>query len=210
MSDSQAGQAGVAAGSLFGEGSLPFDIGWQKLMMWIFIITDALLFAGLLVSYGVVRVASPTWPDQSVAFDMNYITLMTFTLIASSWTMACGVSAANAGNKKHVTTFLWLTIFGGLSFLGMQVYEWTHFIHEGARLTSNPWQAEGIGTFSASFFIITGFHGMHVTTGVIILFVVAIRSAMGKYTPMGVENAGLYWHFVDLVWVFVFALFYLV
>ncbi len=204
MSDSQ---AAPAAGSLFGEGSLPFDIGWQKLMMWIFIITDALLFAGLLVSYGVVRVASPVWPDQSVAFDMNYITLMTFTLIASSWSMVCAVSASNAGNKKHVSTFLWLTIFGGVSFLGMQVYEWSHFIHEGARLTSNPW---GVPQFSASFFVITGFHGMHVTTGVIILLIVAIRSAKGKATAMGIENAGLYWHFVDLVWVFVFALFYLV
>ena len=204
MSDSQ---AAPAAGSLFGEGSLPFDIGWQKLMMWFFIITDALLFAGLLVSYGVVRVASSTWPDQNVAFDMNYITLMTFTLIASSWSMVCAVSASNAGNKKHVSTFLWLTIFGGVSFLGMQVYEWSHFIHEGARLTSNPW---GVPQFSASFFVITGFHGMHVTTGVIILLIVAIRSAKGKATAMGIENAGLYWHFVDLVWVFVFALFYLV
>src|SRR3972149_592833 len=123
----------------------PFGVAWQKLMMWIFIVTDAL--------------------------------------------------------------FVWLTILGGLSFLGMQAYEWSHFIHEGARLTSNPW---GVPQFSAAFFIITGFHGMHVTTGVTILRVVAIRSAMGKYSAQGVENAGLYWHFVDLVWVFVFALFYLV
>jgi cytochrome c oxidase subunit 3 len=185
----------------------PFGVGWQKLMMWIFIVTDALLFAGLLVAYGVVRVASPSWPDQNQAFDMNYITLMTFTLITSSATMACAVAAAMANNKKHVTLFLWLTILGGLSFLGMQVYEWSHFIHEGARLTSNPW---GVPQFSASFFIITGFHGMHVTTGVTILLIVAIRSALGKYSAQGVENAGLYWHFVDLVWVFVFALFYLV
>jgi cytochrome c oxidase subunit 3 len=185
----------------------PFGVGWQKLMMWIFIVTDALLFAGLLVAYGVVRVASPSWPDQNQAFDMNYITLMTFTLITSSATMACAVAAAMANNKKHVTLFLWLTILGGLSFLGMQAYEWSHFIHEGARLTSNPW---GVPQFSASFFIITGFHGMHVTTGVTILLIVAIRSALGKYSAQGVENAGLYWHFVDLVWVFVFALFYLV
>ncbi len=185
----------------------PFGVSWQKLMMWIFIITDALLFAGLLVAYGVVRVASPTWPEQSVAFDMNYITLMTFTLISSSATMACAVAAAMAKNKKHVTLFLWLTILGGFSFLGMQAYEWSHFIHEGARLTSNPW---GVPQFSAAFFIITGFHGMHVTTGVTFLLIVAIRSAMGKYSAQGVENAGLYWHFVDLVWVFVFALFYLV
>ncbi len=203
MSDTEA----QALDSPWSGGSNPFDIGWQKLMMWIFIITDALLFAGLLVSYGVIRVSSPVWPDQNVAFDMNYITLMTFTLIASSFTMACAVAAANVGNKKHVTMFLWLTIVGGFAFLGMQVYEWSHFIHEGARLTSNPW---GTRHFSASFFVITGFHGMHVTTGVIILLVVAVRSALGKYSALGVENAGLYWHFVDLVWVFVFALFYLV
>jgi cytochrome c oxidase subunit III len=188
-------------------GVSPFAVSWQKLMMWIFIVTDALLFAGLLVAYGVMRVSSPTWPDQNVAFSMNYITLMTFTLISSSATMACAVAAATAGNKKHVTAFLWATIVGGFSFLGMQAYEWSHFIHEGARLTSNPW---GVPQFSASFFIITGFHGMHVTTGVTVLLIVAIRSAMGKYSPQGVENAGLYWHFVDLVWVFVFALFYLV
>jgi cytochrome c oxidase subunit 3 len=185
----------------------PFGVPWQKLMMWVFIVTDALLFAGLLVAYGVVRVSSPSWPEQAEAFDMNYITLMTFTLITSSATMASAVAAAKAENKKHVTLFLWLTILGGLSFLGMQAYEWSHFIHEGARLTSNPW---GVPQFSAAFFIITGFHGMHVTTGVIILLVVAIRSALGKYSAQGVENAGLYWHFVDLVWVFVFALFYLV
>jgi cytochrome c oxidase subunit 3 len=188
-------------------GASPFGVTWQKLMMWIFIVTDALLFAGLLVGYGVVRSQTPTWPDQNLAFDMNFITLMTFTLITSSATMACAVSAAMAGNKKHVTMFLWLTILGGFSFLGMQVYEWSHFIHEGARLTSNPW---GVPQFSASFFIITGFHGMHVTTGVLVLLIVAIRSALGKYSIQGVENAGLYWHFVDLVWVFVFALFYLV
>jgi cytochrome c oxidase subunit III len=199
--------ASAEAVSAWSGGVSPFAVSWQKLMMWIFIITDALLFAGLLVAYGVMRVSSPTWPDQNVAFNMNYITMMTFTLISSSATMACAVAAASVGNKKHVTIFLWLTILGGFSFLGMQAFEWSHFIHEGARLTSNPW---GVPQFSASFFIITGFHGMHVTTGVTVLLIVAIRSALGKYSAQGVENAGLYWHFVDLVWVFVFALFYLV
>ncbi|MGH9321672.1 MAG: cytochrome c oxidase subunit 3 [Vicinamibacteria bacterium] len=205
MSDTAA--SAQAAASPWSGGVSPFAVGWQKLMMWVFIVTDALLFAGLLVAYGVVRVQSPVWPDQAVAFDMNYITLMTFTLITSSATMACAVAAAMAGNRKHVTLFLWLTILGGFAFLGMQLYEWSHFIHEGARLTTNPW---GVPQFSAAFFVITGFHGMHVTTGVTILLIVAIRSALGKYSVMGVENAGLYWHFVDLVWVFVFALFYLV
>jgi cytochrome c oxidase subunit 3 len=89
----------------------------------------------------------------------------------------------------------------------MQAYEWTHLIHAGARLTENPW---GVPQFSSAFFIITGFHGAHVATGVTILLIVAIRTALGKYSAEGVELAGLYWHFVDLVWVFVFALFYLV
>ena len=185
----------------------PFATTWQKLMMWIFIITDGLLFGGLLVGYGVIRVVSPAWPDQTTVFDMNYITIMTFTLITSSATMASAVAAATAGVKSRATLFLWLTILGGFTFLGMQAYEWSHIFHEGARLTSNPW---GVPQFSASFFIITGFHGAHVFTGVTILVIVALRTALGKYSPEGVELAGLYWHFVDLVWVFVFALFYLI
>lgn len=188
-------------------GTAPFAISWQKLMMWIFIITDALLFAGLLVGYGFMRIVNGNWPDQETVFNMNYITLMTFTLITSSATMASAVGAAQAERKPHVTGFLWATILGGLAFLGMQAYEWSHFIHEGARLASNPW---GPPQFSASFFVVTGFHGMHVLTGVTILVVVALRSALGRYSAQGVEIAGLYWHFVDLVWVFVFALYYLI
>jgi len=199
--------AAQAIESSWSGGVAPFATSWQKLMMWIFIITDGLLFGGLLVGYGVVRVVSAAWPDQSTVFDMNYITLMTFTLITSSATMASGVSAAAAGKKSTATRFVWLTILGGVAFLGMQAYEWTHLIHAGARLTTNPW---GVPQFSSAFFIITGFHGAHVFTGVTILLIVAIRTALGRYSAEGVELAGLYWHFVDLVWVFVFALFYLV
>ena len=199
--------AGQLAESLWGGGVAPFATSWQKLMMWIFIITDALLFAGLLVGYGVIRVANGSWPDQTEVFHMNFIALMTFTLITSSLFMACAVGGAHAGRKSHVTLYVWLTILGGLSFLGMQAYEWSTVIHEGARLTSNPW---GIPQFGSCFFIITGFHGMHVVTGVTILLVVAIRSALGRYSAEGVEIAGLYWHFVDLVWVFIFAFFYLI
>lgn len=191
----------------WGGGASPFGVTWQKMMMWFFIVTDALLFAGLLVSYGVVRIATGSWPVQSEVFSMPYIAAMTFVLISSSATMACAVAAAELNRRKTVTLCLWLTIVGGFGFLGMQAYEWTHFIHEGGRLLSNPW---GAPVFSQFFFIITGFHGFHVLTGVTVLLVVAIRSALGNYSPAGVENAGLYWHFVDLVWVFVFALFYLV
>ena len=191
----------------WGGAASPFGVTWQKMMMWFFIVTDALLFAGLLVSYGVVRIATGSWPVQSEVFSLTYIAAMTFVLISSSATMACAVAAAELERRKTVTLCLWLTILGGFGFLGMQAYEWAHFIRDGGGLHSNPW---GSPVFSQFFFVITGFHGFHVLTGVTVLLVVAIRSALGRYSAAGVENAGLYWHFVDLVWVFVFALFYLV
>jgi len=197
----------VLAEADWGGGASPFGATWQKTMMWFFIVTDALIFAGLLVSYGVVRIPTGHWPPQSDIFSPTYLAAMTFLLITSSATMACAVAAAERGRKNVVARFVWLTILGGFIFLGMQVYEWAHFIGEGGRIASNPW---GSPTFSQFFFVITGFHGFHVLSGVTVLLVVAIRSALGKYSAAGVENAGLYWHFVDLVWVFVFALFYLV
>ena len=184
-----------------------FDTSWQKLLMWAFIVGDALLFGAFLASYGWHRMISPTWPDQSKVFHMNFITAMTFTLITSSATMATAVAAARKGDLANAGRFIWLTVLGGLGFLGCQAYEWAGLIHEGARLNANPW---GPAAFSAYFFMITGFHGTHVLIGVILLLIVAIRSSMKKVTAEGVELVGLYWHFVDLVWVFVFGCFYLV
>jgi cytochrome c oxidase subunit 3 len=120
--------------------------------------------------------------------------------------MGTAVTAARLGDRKRAFQNLCFTIVGGLCFLGCQAYEWTHIIHEGARLTTNPW---GAPQFGASFFVLTGFHGSHVFSGLVILIVTAIRSAAGKTPAQGVEMAGLYWHFVDLVWVFIFTLFYL-
>jgi cytochrome c oxidase subunit III len=158
------------------------------------------------VMYGFMRRIAPSWPVQTDVFNMVLITFMTFVLISSSAVMAMAVSSARSGDPKSATRFLALTIVGGLIFLGCQAYEWSHFIHEGATLTHNPW---GVPQFAAAFFVITGFHGFHVFSGVTILAIVALRAAMGKYSGDGVENAGLYWHFVDVVWVFVFAFFYL-
>ena len=185
----------------------PFGEGWQKSMMWVFIVTDALLFAGFLGSYGFVRLASPAWPNPGEIFDLRLIALMTFVLISSSATMASAVAAAKRSDRKLVGRFLLLTLVGGLCFLGMQAYEWSNLIREGATLHSNPW---GVPLFTSSFFLITGFHGSHVLTGLIVLATTAIRTAMGRSTTYGVEVAGLYWHFVDLVWVFIFTFFYLV
>ncbi len=188
-------------------GVSPLGVPWNKLMMWVFIITDGLLFAGFLAAYGFARVAAPSWPEQFEIFHLWFISLMTFVLISSSATMATAVGAARAGDRRLVTQITLATLVGGLAFLSMQVWEWTTLIRAGAALHSNPW---GVPQFANYFFIITGFHGTHVLIGVIILTVVALRSLRGRYSAGGVEIAGLYWHFVDLVWVFIFTLFYLV
>ncbi len=185
----------------------PLASNWRKLMMWVFIISDGLIFAGFLTGYGFLRAAAPDWPNVGEIFNIYFVGFMTFVLITSSAFMGSAVAASRAGDRSKTKLFLLLTILGGLIFLGCQAYEWTHFIREGARLMSNPW---GPPTFSASFFFLTGFHGTHVLSGVIILFITLIRTTLGKSTADGVELTGLYWHFVDLVWVFIFTLFYLV
>jgi cytochrome c oxidase subunit III len=197
----------TALESHWGGGAAPFGASWQKTMMWIFIVTDALLFSGLLSGYAFLRQSIPSpWPRQSEVFSIPFIALMTFILITSSMTMGTAVTAARLGDRKKALRMLIFTIIGGALFLGCQAYEWAELIHEGARLTSNPW---GPPQFGQAFFVLTGFHGSHVLSGLVILIVTAIRSAMGKTPAQGVEMAGLYWHFVDLVWVFIFTLFYL-
>jgi cytochrome c oxidase subunit 3 len=191
----------------WGGGAAPFGASWQKTMMWIFIVTDALLFSGLLCGYAFLRMASPMpWPKQSEVFSIPFIALMTFILITSSAFMGSAVTASRLGDRKKTLLNLGLTIAGGAAFLGCQAIEWSHLIHEGARLTSNPW---GAPQFGQAFFVLTGFHGSHVFSGLVILIITFVRSFMGKTPAQGVEMAGLYWHFVDLVWVFIFTLFYL-
>jgi cytochrome c oxidase subunit 3 len=191
----------------WGGGKSPFAVGWPKLMMWLFLVSDTLTFAGLLAGYGVMRISIGHWPRQGEIFNLYLVGAMTFILICSSATMAVAVSAAKRGDRSKVIPFLLLTALGGLLFLSGQAFEWTKFIREGARLFGNPW---GIPQFSATFFITTGFHGGHVSAGVIYLLITALRWARGRIRPESVEIAGLYWHFVDLVWVFIFTLLYLI
>ena len=198
--------ASVQALDRWSGGSCPFEAGWRKVMMWWFIVTDGLLFAGFLGSYGYARILTTNWPDQSKVFSLPYIAAMTFVLISSSATMAGAVESARQRRWDAVLKFVIATAIGGAVFLGMQAFEWTHVIREGARLNANPW---GDRAFGAYFFLMTGFHGTHVLSGVIILLTTAIRSARRLSTATGIEMAGLYWHFVDLVWVFIFTLFYL-
>jgi cytochrome c oxidase subunit 3 len=188
-------------------GVTPFGMSWQKLMMWMFLVSDALLFAGFLAAYGFLRLAAGTWPEQGEVFSMSLIGTMTFVLITSSATMASAVGAAHRGDLQTAGRFVLLTAVGGAAFLAMQATEWTELIHAGARLGSNPWGPAAFGSF---FFMITGFHGTHVLIGVVILLITGVRARRGKATGAGVELAGLYWHFVDLVWVFIFTVFYLI
>lgn len=183
---------------------------WGKLGMWIFLAGDAMSFGALLAGYGALRAGSVDWPVPSTVLGIPLTGFMTFLLICSSVTMVKGLSAIKHGNSKGMRNFLLLTILGGLTFLGLQAFEWTHLIHEGLGLSSNPF---GNYLFGTTFFAITGFHGAHVTGGVIYLSVIVINGLRGKYSARnfnGVEIAGLYWHFVDLVWILVFTFVYLI
>jgi cytochrome c oxidase subunit 3 len=207
---------------LWSGGKSPFGTSWGKLMMWIFLTSDAFTFAGLLISYGAIRFSSATWADPEQVFsafpgfgDMHlplmFVSLMTFILIMSSVTMVRSVQESLRKNKKGAVIWLILTIIGGSMFLGCQAWEWTHMITHGTTISGNPYGPPAFGQF---FFLITGFHGFHVLSGVLINIAVCVMLAIGFFDKRGgygiVENIGLYWHFVDLVWVFVFLAFYLI
>ena len=271
---------------LWGGGRSPFSISYGKMMMWFFLISDALTFSGLLVAYGFVRHSTTeAWPIGEEVFralpflhgsyPLIYVALMTAILIFSSVTMVLAVEAGHRMDKKGVIKWLFLTVLGGAFFVGSQAWEWSHFIHGGggyittpdsgkywvmndAHDTHDPANAEGFHLLKARegaylqgeriegadaqriwasrvnyvdganmtrneygpaqyanfFFFITGFHGFHVFSGVIINLIVLIMVIRGVFHRRGhyemVEKAGLYWHFVDLVWVFVFTFFYLI
>jgi len=265
-------------------GGSPFGVSYGKMMMWFFLVSDALTFSGLLVAYGFARHAyTGAWPIgeqvfQSMPFlsgsyPLLYVALMTFLLILSSVTMVLAVEAGHRKDEKSVKKWMALTIIGGIFFLGSQAWEWSHFIHgtpgyittvdegkywlteeiphgmtamdvegfglianrgeeneieytgqkaidiynsrvnhiSGANMTENEY---GPPQYANFFFFITGFHGFHVFTGVLVNVIVFISLLKGTYRRRGhyemVEKSGLYWHFIDLVWVFVFTFFYLV
>lgn len=275
---------------LWGGGRSPFSISYGKMMMWFFLVSDALTFSGLLVAYGFARHATTdSWPIGEEVFralpfihgdfPLIYVALMTAILIFSSVTMVLAVEAGHRMDKKGVIKWLFLTVIGGAFFVGSQAWEWSHFIHGGGGYittadgskywvhnddhdTHDPANAAGFHLVKAKpghylipaegdhahvegaeaqalwndrvayidganmtrneygppqyanfFFFITGFHGFHVFSGVVINLIVLLMVMRGVFHRRGhyemVEKAGLYWHFVDLVWVFVFTFFYL-
>ena len=300
-------------------GNAPMKASYGKLMMWYFLLSDAFTFAGFLIAYGTLRVMMPTWPVPDFVFQLfpfmghaslplMFVTLMTFILLFSSWTMVRAVQEGQRENQSGVAVWMFLTILGGAAFLGCQAWEWTTLIaKENMTVTTNPFgthiesgvyidndgnetkevfeagepyligvigadhgdhgddehaddghgdayvytphhdkpgdytdaliddkgyihkkykvtegedagmiksQAFGPKAFGGLFFFITGFHGFHVLSGVVFLIIIFINVMSGLYVKRKngyemVEKMGLYWHFVDLVWVFVFLLFYL-
>jgi len=274
---------------LWGGGRSPFSISYGKMMMWFFLVSDALTFSGLLVAYGFVRHSTlEAWPigeevfralpGLSGSYPLIYVALMTAILIFSSVTMVLAVEAGHRMDKKGVIKWMFLTVLGGAFFVGSQAWEWSHFIHGGGGYittadgskywvhndthdTHDPANAPGFHLVAAQpghylipaegthhldhdaslklwnervnyvdganmtrneygppqyanfFFFITGFHGFHVFSGVVINIIVLIMAIQGVFHRRGhyemIEKAGLYWHFVDLVWVFVFTFFYL-
>lgn len=237
----------------------PMNASYGKLMMWFFLISDTFTFSALLISYGLIRYSYPAWdpaihgevfkfsnlywpvPEyvynavpfvHGIHLPLIFVGIMTFILIFSSVTMVLAVEAGHRMDRQAVEKYMLWTILGGLTFLGCQAWEWTHFIHGteqgtvikelvngqwvqrtifGANLVENQY---GPPAFADLFFFITGFHGTHVLSGVILNILIFYRTATGLYDRRGhyemVEKVGLYWHFVDLVWVFVFTFFYLV
>jgi cytochrome c oxidase subunit III len=202
---------------------------WGKAMMWIFLLSDTFVFGCFLLAYMTARMSTPVaWPNPSEVFALHIggqdvplilIAIMTFVLISSSGTMAMAVNFGYRKERGKTAALMLLTALLGATFVGMQAFEWTKLISEGVRPWENPW---GAAQFGSAFFMITGFHGTHVSIGVIFLLIIARKvwrgdydtarrgfftSRKGKYES--VEIMGLYWHFVDLVWVFIFALFYL-
>lgn len=252
---------------LWGGGRSPYNVSYGKMMIWFFLLSDALTFGAFLISYGTTRFFSTVWPDANQVFKtfpfipeshpvpLLFVSLMTFILIMSSVTMVLAVHAGHYGDKKNVAKWLLWTIIGGICFLSCQAWEWTHLHSEciaawsanpsavthglwgawtdpstpvsefrhffnthkedvNAVLNSDPASAlRATHSFFNYFFTITGFHGGHVTSGVIFNILILVNTVNGVYERRGhyemVEKIGLYWHFVDLVWVFVFTCFYL-
>ncbi|CAN7556544.1 heme-copper oxidase subunit III family protein [Rhizobium rhizogenes] len=205
------------------------SVSWGKAMMWIFLLSDTFIFGCFLLAYMTARMSTTVaWPNPSEVFALTIggkeiplilIAIMTFVLISSSGTMAMAVNFGYRHDRRKTAALMLATAVLGATFVGMQVFEWTKLIREGVRPWENPW---GAAQFGSSFFMITGFHGTHVSIGVLFLLIMARKvwrgdfdqerrgfftSRKGNYEI--VEITGLYWHFVDLVWVFIFAFFYL-
>ena len=180
----------------------PVDRG--KFAIWLFLATEVMFFTGLIGTYVVIRFGAPSWPDPANRLAVDLTAFNTFVLIVSSWTVVRGLQCIQKGDRGGLLKWLGLSILFGSFFVGVQVYEYFELVAHG--------HLPNVDLFWSTFYAMTGFHGTHVIIGVIWLICVWIAAARGKYSAenhVGIELAGLYWHFVDLVWVLLFTIVYL-
>jgi len=196
------------AGSVWEGGQSPYATNSKKFGMWLFLISDSLTFSAMLFAYTYSRVTNPDWPKP---FDFSpaviFSTIMTFCLLSSSLTMVLAVHSMNHGDRKATVRWILATMVGGGAFVVLHMSEWLKLINvEHVTPLSNPW---GVPLFGGTFFALTGLHMTHVICGLIYLAIIATGVGRGKFKAEDVEVSGLYWHFVDLVWMFIFPLVYL-
>jgi len=189
-------------------GGSPYAIGSKKLGMWLFVVSDSLTFSALLVAYTYLRMATPNWPTPFHFHPgITGATVMTVCLLSSSLTMVLGVHAMHQGRRGAAARWILATMAGGAAFVLLHLNEWSNLINrEQVTLWGNPW---GEPLFGATFFALTGLHMTHVVVGVLYLGIIAAAVSRGRFKAEDVEISGLYWHFVDLVWMFIFPLVYL-
>jgi cytochrome c oxidase subunit 3/cytochrome o ubiquinol oxidase subunit 3 len=177
----------------------------RKLAMWGFLGSECLFFGAMITTYLLYRSRTGSGPTSHDVYDIPYTSVSSFVLLMSSLTMVLALSAIQRGDQKRLRIWLLATATLGITFIGGQVFEFTEFVHKGMSFTTSP--------FSSAFFMLTGFHGAHVTVGILMLLFQVSMSAMGKLPKEDatkVELVGLYWHFVDVVWIVIFTVVYLI
>jgi cytochrome c oxidase subunit 3/cytochrome o ubiquinol oxidase subunit 3 len=178
-----------------------------KLAMWAFLGSECLFFGSLISTYLLYRNRVLSGPTPHEVYDIPYTSVSSFILLMSSLTMVLALAAIQRGDHRGLRIWLLATAFLGMTFIGGQIYEFTTFVEEGLKLQTS--------TFGSSFFVLTGFHGAHVTVGILMLLMLVGMSMAGRLDPASegarkVELIGLYWHFVDIVWIVIFMIVYLV
>lgn len=175
-----------------------------KMAIWAFLGSECLFFGALISAYLLYHNRNGGGPTRREIYDIPYTSVSSFVLLMSSLTMVLALSAIQKGDQRRLRIWLVATALLGCSFIGGQIFEFTQFVHEGLKLSTSP--------FGSSFFVLTGFHGTHVTVGILMLLSLVALSAMGRLPAQDahkVELVGLYWHFVDIVWIVIFTVVYL-